>query len=354
MHRPNALASCPQESAGRCRRSRRRASIAGMGTIAETSRAGAGLPGRSHHGPPGVRDHGSGLDSRGRGVVTVASAAALLGSPVVRWRLDSGRWQRPCRGVLITHSGPVSREEALWAAVLGAGRQAVLGGLSAARLDGLAGFEDRRIHVIVPATRRVRTYLPGVVVHRSRMLGPEDVHPARLPPRTRLARSLLDAAAWMPTSSGARAVLVAGVQQRLVRPDDLTAVLGRCPKLRRRALIRATLADIAGGAEALSELDFGRLTRRYAIPEPDRQVVRIDGAGRRRWLDCYWDEARLVVEVDGLWHMEAATWWADMSRDNDLTISGHRVLRFPAFAVRDHPAAVAAQIKAALQLANRG
>jgi len=34
---------------------------------------------------------------------------------------------------------------------------------------------------------------------------------------------------------------------------------------------------------------------------------------------------------------------ADMSRDNDLTISGYRVLRFPAFAVRDHPAVVAAK-----------
>ena len=49
--------------------------------------------------------------------------------------------------------------------------------------------------------------------------------------------------------------------------------------------------------------------------------------------------------MDGLWHMEAAAWWADMRRDNDLTISGLRVLRFPAFAVRDQPGVVAAQIR---------
>ena len=255
--------------------------------------------------------------------------------------------------MLITHSGPVGDEESLWVAVLGAGRQAVLGGLTAARLDGLTGFEDHRIHVIVPAARRVRSDLPGAVVHRSSILGPQDVHPARQPPRTRLARSLLDAAAWMRTDNGARAVLAAGVQQRLVRPDDLAVMLERHQKLRRHSLITATLADIAGGAQALSELDFCRLTRRYGIPEPDRQAVRLDGAGRRRWLDACWDEARLVVEVDGLWHFEAAAWWADMSRDNDLTISGYRVLRFPAFAVRDHPAVVAAQIKAALRLAKR-
>ncbi len=32
----------------------------------------------------------------------------------------------------------------------------------------------------------------------------------------------------------------------------------------------------------------------------------------RRWLDAYWEEARLAVEVDGLWHMEAMAWWDDM------------------------------------------
>ncbi|HEY5353761.1 MAG TPA: DUF559 domain-containing protein [Streptosporangiaceae bacterium] len=76
--------------------------------------------------------------------------------------------------------------------------------------------------------------------------------------------------------------------------------------------------------------------------------MRRDGDGRRRWLDAYWEQAHLVVEVDGLWHMEATAWWADMRRDNALIISGLRVLRFPAFAVRDQPGVVAAQIRAAL------
>ena len=190
--------------------------------------------------------------------------------------------------------------------------------------------------------------LPGETVHRSRALGPDDVHPARLPPRTRLARSLLDAAAWSGSDDRARAVLAAGVQQRLVRPDQLETALGPRPRLRRHALIASTLADIAGGAQALSELDFARLTRRYGLPAPDRQVMRLDRDGRRRWLDAYWDEAHLAVEVDGLWHMEATVWWADMRRGNDLLISGLRVLRFPAFVVRDQPGVVAAQIREAL------
>lgn len=293
---------------------------------------------------------GSNGDGRSRlpAVLTIASAIALIGEPAVRWRLHSGRWQRPCRGVLVTHSGGISDDEWLWIAVLAAGPHALLGGLTAARLDGLTGFDDHATHVLLPACRQVRTSLPGVVVHRSRVLGPDDAHPARLPPRTRLARSLLDAAAWSRSDDRARAVLAAGVQQRLVRPDQLEATLGRRPRLRRHALIAVTLADIAGGSQALSELDFVRLTRRYGLPAPDRQAIRRDRDGRRRWLDAFWEEAHLAVEVDGLWHMEAPAWWADMRRGNELIISGLRVLRFPAFVVRDEPDVVATQIRDAL------
>jgi very-short-patch-repair endonuclease len=63
-----------------------------------------------------------------------------------------------------------------------------------------------------------------------------------------------------------------------------------------------------------------------------------------------WEAARLIVEVDGFWHTEAGAWWADMQRDNEFTVSGYRVLRFPAFAVRTEPDRVAQQILDALRL----
>jgi hypothetical protein len=78
------------------------------------------------------------------GVVTIASAVRWLGRAVVRWRLERGRWQQPCRGVVVTRSGPLSPDEMLWVVVLGAGTGAVLGGMTAARLDGLTGFDDGR------------------------------------------------------------------------------------------------------------------------------------------------------------------------------------------------------------------
>ena len=107
--------------------------------------------------------------------------------------------------------------------------------------------------------------------------------------------------------------------------------------------------DIAGGAHALSELDFTRLIRRYRLPHPTGRrrgrIRRAAAGGSTRYATI----ARLVIEVDGRHHMDAAQYWADMDRDNDLTVDGYRVLRFPAFLVRYHPGYVAEEIRASLR-----
>jgi very-short-patch-repair endonuclease len=296
------------------------------------------------------------------GVLSTGTAMKYLTRDALRWRVSSGRWQQPCRGIVVAHSGPLTEVQALRIAVLWAGPGATLAGLTAARLDGLTGFEDRGkppaerpVHLLVPVSaqmRRARPDLP-LVVHYSRLLGPDDVHPLREPRRTRVARSLVDAAAWAGSDRGAQALLAAGVQQRLARPQDLLAVVTGNVRLPRRAMIRATLDDIAGGAQALSELDLIRLVRRHRLPEPDRQAPRRDSAGRRRWLDAVWEAARVIVEVDGIHHIDATEYWADMDRDNDFTLGGYRVLRFPAFVVRYHGDYVAGKIRAALRSGGR-
>jgi hypothetical protein len=254
--------------------------------------------------------------------------------------------------VFVAHSGPLTADDELWVSLLWAGNGAVLAGLTAARLDGLTGFPGDSIHVLLQDSRQVRKPPPGlpVCLHRSRWLGAGDVHPAKRPPRTRIARSLVDAAAWMHTDRGTQAVLAAAVQQRLVRPADLLAVAVRYPRLRRRELIVTTLNDISGGAEALSEIDFTRLViRAFGLPEPTRQTVRYDSHGRRRWLDGVWEDAGVIVEIDGIHHMDAIQWWDDMDRENAMKLNGYLVLRFTAFVVRYRPDYVAAQIHDALR-----
>jgi very-short-patch-repair endonuclease len=76
--------------------------------------------------------------------------------------------------------------------------------------------------------------------------------------------------------------------------------------------------------------------------------VRRDADGRVRYLDAYFDDWAIVVEVDGAHHMEVQQWWHDMQRHNALSVGGEVLLRFPAFLVRDCPAEVAAVLRDAL------
>lgn len=146
------------------------------------------------------------------------------------------------------------------------------------------------------------------------------------------------------------AILAAGVQQGLARADDLRLVTDRLETLRRRKLIVAALHDIAGGSQAISELDFLRLVvRPFGLPEPSRQSARRDRRGRRRWIDAAWDDRKIAVEIDGAQHThDPLQRWDDMERDLDLTLGGYQTLRFPAWLVRDNPAYVAGRIREAL------
>ena len=68
-------------------------------------------------------------------------------------------------------------------------------------------------------------------------------------------------------------------------------------------------------------------------------------------LDAVWEEARIIVEIDGIHHMDAAQWWDDMDRENGIKLDGYLVLRFTAFVVRYRPGYVAAQIRDAFRTA---
>jgi very-short-patch-repair endonuclease len=80
--------------------------------------------------------------------------------------------------------------------------------------------------------------------------------------------------------------------------------------------------------------------------------VRLDGSGRRRYVDAELvsDEGvRVSVEVDGAAHMAAAQWWQDADRANELVIAGDRTLHFPSFLFYTQSERVADQIRRALR-----
>jgi hypothetical protein len=148
-------------------------------------------------------------------------------------------------------------------------------------------------------------------------------------------------------------LVAALVQQRLTTAERLVSVAEADRCLRHRAVVLPALHDIAGGAQALSEIDFGALCRRFGLPQPRRQVVRTDPRGRRRYVDAELvgpDGRVVLVEVDGALHLLAKQYWQDMDRANELTIAGERLLRFPTVVFRTQPARMADQLSRALGL----
>jgi hypothetical protein len=222
------------------------------------------------------------LVTRQDGVIAMSQALEYMSRKAIRHRVATGRWQRQ-QSALVTHGGPISVTQRRWIAVLSAGPVAVLGGISAAQAGGLRGYgSTATVHVLIPAGGRGGRLPEGVIVHRTSVWDERDILGVALPPRTKTARSVVDAAQWARTDDDSRALIAAAFQQRIVAARDVEDVLRRLPRARRRRLITETVADVIDGSHSLAEIDFVELCRAHQLPEPARQVVRQDASGRRR------------------------------------------------------------------------
>lgn len=281
-------------------------------------------------------------------VISWRQARRFLSESALRHRIRSGRWRRVHRQVYVTHNGPLTHGQQLWIAVLATGRGAVIAGGTALGEYGLHRYAGSGIRVLLPAGRHPADLPKGVIVHRTTVLPRDDVHLMAAPPRTMPSRSVVDAAQWTGSDEAACAIVAAAFQRGLATADEIHAVLARLPRARRRGVIAAAVNDAAGGSHSLSELDYLRLSRKYGLPEPTRQAVRRDAAGRRRYLDVYYEQWGVHVEIDGGQHTDPRHHWADMKRQNEVWIQGDRVLRFPTFLLRHRPDDLFGQVRAAL------
>jgi hypothetical protein len=284
----------------------------------------------------------------------VASRAALYAGgwteAQVRAQLAARRWQL-CGNAVVLHNGPLSRRQRWDAALINTGPRAVLTGFTAAEYLGLTGWQRDWIDVLAPAgaSPPVAAALLRIRLHRSRR--------HRVPPSADTFRcqalpgALVVAARSFFSSRPACGLFAAAVQQHLTTPAMLLAAVDTAQCTRHRRALRAALQDIAGGSQALSEIDFVLLCRRYRLPMPIRQAVRTDRGGRRRFLDASWrraDGRLVVVEVDGALHLTVSNWWADQERQNWLALGDALILRFPSWAVRHDEQTVARQLREAL------
>ncbi|MEV7984630.1 hypothetical protein [Micromonospora sp. NPDC085948] len=146
-------------------------------------------------------------------VLSLAQARRHLSPKAIRHRLATGRWRQVHRAVLVAHNGPVNAGQLRWVAVLAAGPQAILGGLTAAQAGGVRGFPGRPIHILLPASCRRGSLPAGVVAHRTTTLTDQDVLAVGQPRRTMPARSIVDAAQWAGDDQQARPIVAAAFQQ---------------------------------------------------------------------------------------------------------------------------------------------
>jgi hypothetical protein len=255
-------------------------------------------------------DRQDGVIGRSQGLEFGLSAYSM------RHRARAGEWQRIQRGVYATFSGAVTRESQLWAALLRAGPEAVLSHQTAAELYGLAKQLGPLIHVTVPATRNPAKSgrIPGVVVHRSRILD-RTRHPVLLPPRTRIEETVLDLIEAMDEPADRYDVICRAIGGQLTTAPRLRRALEKRGRFRDRREAESALADAGQGALSNLERWYLRgVERRHKLPVAKRQG-RIRAGGQSIYLDNLYEEYLVCVELDGAAAHPAGEQWGDKRRD---------------------------------------
>jgi very-short-patch-repair endonuclease len=265
------------------------------------------------------------LAAKQHGVVSAEQLRALgLSSSATGDRVAAGRLYPIHRGVYAVGHPGLSIEGRWMGAVLACG-DGVLSHRSAAQLwrmlpawRGTDTENDQTIHVTVTGEGRHR---PGVRVHRTSTLSPDDTTIRHSIPVTNPARTLEDLRRTCPRQVFASA-------------------------LRQAEFLALPIRDRWRPDRTRSELErrFLTLLRRHRLPKPEVNV-RVGGFV----VDFLWRGEHLISELDG-WatHRTRSAFEADRSRDNQLRVLGFQVVRFTWRQVSEESAEVAGTIRSLL------
>jgi predicted transcriptional regulator of viral defense system len=280
------------------------------------------------------------------GVVTIEQLRdAGLGAGAIDLRVRNGRLHRLYRGVFAVGHARITQEGRWLAAVFALGEGAVLSHASAAALWGIRHSSSAYVHVTVP-TGGGRHRRRGLVVHRSTTLGSADVDERDAIPLTSVSRTLLDLAGVLTPTRLERAV-EQSLALRLFDLRAVEAVLADNPRRPGAGTLRRIVGEIHDEPSLTrQELEalMLDLCAAHGLERPAVNVV-VDG----KEVDFLWPARRVIVETDGReFHETPVAFARDRERDERLTVLGYRVVRFTYRRVVNHPAAVAATLRALL------
>jgi hypothetical protein len=206
------------------------------------------------------------------GVISRAQALrAGLTEDMIKFRIRSGRWRQIHLGVYATFTGVPGRSPLLWAAVLSAGKGAMLSHETAAELHGLIDKAADPIHVTVPRHRHL-VAVCGVSIHRSAR-AVEAVLGHSYPPRTRIEETVLDLTQTAQSFDDVCGWVTRAFARDLTDERRLRAAMGLRTKLRWRADLAELITAAAGGDHSVLEFRYDRdVERAHGLPVPGRQV----------------------------------------------------------------------------------
>lgn len=223
------------------------------------------------------------------------------------------------------------------AAVLACGEGAALSHQAAAAMWDVADW-PATLEVTAPSRR---TH-PGLITHRSRTLDARSIrrrHGVRV---TSPARTVLDLQPRLTDDRLVRLVndLRMAGHLRDAEFDELCERSGR---------VRRLLGDDALTESELEDL-FRRFVARHRLPMPQVTVRRVIG-GRRRRLDAFYPDAKLIIELDSWrYHRDRASFERDRAKDAEALAEGFRTLRSTHRRLRGDAREEAATIRRILEL----
>ena len=286
------------------------------------------------------------------GVVTrQALIKAGISREHIRLEVERGVWHRVGWHTLCIDGFEPRGRGLWWRALWEAGRRSVLDGATSLLAAGLTGWQEAMIHVSVPVDTRVRP-IDGVEHRHVPLIG--DISGGALR-RTKPEIAVVRAAQWARTDRQAATLIAMTVQQRLARPEDVLARWEGVLHTNRRPFLDAVIRDVCAGAHSLSELDFAWMCRERGLPEPSRQVLR-PGERGNAYLDVFWDELGIHVEIQGAGHYQGLAVIDDALRFNALNLGDADMKSFqvPLLGLRTCPELFMAQIERAIRRAQVG
>lgn len=261
-----------------------------------------------------------------------------------------GPWRRILPGVIQLSTGHLTSEQRHDAALRYSGPNAVLTGLTAARLHGLQRLPDTDdVHVLIPHESRCLSSR-FVTVERTRRLPKAERTDGF--PMAPLVRAVLDAVRRFRKLDEVRALLAEAVQRRLVQPELLKKELeegsGRGTRLPRKVL-GEMLANVHSVAEGWAY----RLARRSGLPPMRWNVRLLDKSGKLLGVPDGWiDEVGLAWQIDSrAYHLSPTSYDATVQRHSAMTAAGIIVVHTLPTQLRTEPETVLEQLRGAYRLA---